>query len=354
MFTCNNYRTLNRIERYLLFLITSYTIYYARVILCTLAVSVREELMYITGIKHSLLIFAMCSSMISGCSVLNTTAPNQTQHEHVAVQNNPIISIDPGYQAGSYSVATYENKTQTTDSKSTDNDDDFDPRIYLTDAAILAENAHDFRSAAVHWYQAYTYDPSDHMIAFRLARALRYEKRLVRAEQVLVDALTLWEDDPLLTLEHAKVMLYDNRIQESLRVLYRLEHRFPEDPAILIAIGSALDFDEQHEEAREYYEAALTHGGPSAILMNNYALSYAMSGDLAKAEELLKKAIISQGDTTASTINLAFILSIRGKTDYAERILQDIMPQEHIKGAIAEYRSMAPNTRNIWEQMINN
>ena len=90
------------------------------------------------------------------------------------------------------------------------------------------------------------------------------------------------------------------------------------------ALGSALDQQGQHAKARGYYKSALQARPGEMSIMNNMAMSYLLSGDLTKSEQLFKEldAMPSSSSEPRIRQNLALSVGLQGRFDEARDIAQ--------------------------------
>ena len=107
----------------------------------------------------------------------------------------------------------------------------------------------------------------------------------------------------------------------------------------------SLDFLSRHAEAQAVYREALAHYPTNFVLLNNYALSQALSGQvgagLAIMEELLRDP--EQGATVRSNMAIAYALA--GRPRDARTMLEGTMSGAEVEQTLKRYAAMAGNFR---------
>ena len=104
----------------------------------------------------------------------------------------------------------------------------------------------------------------------------------------------------------------------------------PDQPdwRILSAQGAVLDQMGRHEDARRYYASALKIVPDEPSVLSNLGLSYALSKDLRKAEEILRQASERKGAEPRVRQNLALVVGLQGRFAEAETIARgDLSPE---------------------------
>lgn len=267
---------------------------------------------------------ALALSALSGC--MATSSGDGTQSIETASIRSDGRTIDP-----SYTMPVEDIELSGADPMSE----------FTRQAANVAIADKKVYGAVVHLSKLYDADPRDKMIAYDYARHLRYIGALSEAERVLNDSRALHGEVPLLQLEMAKLQIARGRPEQALALLRPLREARPEDPSILQAEGVALDRAGRHPEAQEAYSAAMKSGRPSAALLNNAAMSHLLSGDPARAEELLREAQSAPGATSQIQQNLALTLTLQGRADEARMVAGEATPASVAEPALEYYQTIA-------------
>jgi Flp pilus assembly protein TadD len=157
--------------------------------------------------------------------------------------------------------------------------------LRLADAAF---EKGEYAMAAQLYYRAAELQPDETSVHVKLGFALFKAGNPADSEKIFRVALAKQPKnaDALRGLGHS--LLTQGRAAEALP-LYRqaIAASAKPDARIYAGLGAALDMVGKHEEARTAYQAGLKLAPGDFGLRNNYALSYAMSGDTAKAQAIL-------------------------------------------------------------------
>lgn len=157
--------------------------------------------------------------------------------------------------------------------------------LRLADAAYAKG---DFAMAAQLYFRAAELQPENSAVAVKLGFALFKTGGAADAEKIFRAALQTEPKnaDALRGLAHSLVM--QGRAAAAVPV-YRqaIAAAGKPDARIYAGLGAALDMSGKHEEARLAYAAGLKIAPDDFGIKNNLALSYAMSGDTAKARTVL-------------------------------------------------------------------
>jgi Flp pilus assembly protein TadD len=157
--------------------------------------------------------------------------------------------------------------------------------LRLADAAYAKG---DFAMAAQLYFRAAELQPNNSAVAVKLGYALFKTGGAADAEKIFRAALQTEPKnaEALRGLAHSLVM--QGRAAAAVP-LYRqaIAAAGRPDARIYAGLGAALDMSGKHEEARVTYAAGLKIAPDDFGLKNNLALSYAMSGDKAKARHVL-------------------------------------------------------------------
>src|SRR5205807_1759033 len=108
----------------------------------------------------------------------------------------------------------------------------------------------------------------------------------------------------------------------------------------LSAQGAALDQLGRYEEARQYYTSALKIAPEEPSVLSNLGLSYALSKDLPKAEEILRRAYARAGTNPRVRANLALVVGLQGRLAEAEGIVKAGQSGEEAAANVAYLRQL--------------
>jgi Flp pilus assembly protein TadD len=155
--------------------------------------------------------------------------------------------------------------------------------LRLADAAYAKG---DFNMAAQLYFRAAELQPENGTVMVKLGFALFKTGGAQDAEKIFRATLAAEPKnaDAMRGLAHSLVM--QGKAGQALP-LYRQAIAAQPDARIYAGLGAALDMVGKHHEARAAYAAGLKLAPDDFSLKNNLALSYAMSGDTAKARGIL-------------------------------------------------------------------
>src|SRR5581483_8671438 len=175
--------------------------------------------------------------------------------------------------------------------------------LRLADAAF---DKGEYAMAAQLYYRAAELQPDNTAIVVKLGFALFKSGAAADAEKVFRSALEKEPKsaDALRGLAHS--LVGQGRAGEALSFYKQaIAASGKPDARIYAGLGAALDMTGKHEEARAAYQAGHKVAPQDHGLRNNLALSYAMSGDTAKAREIL--ATLGGAETPKAKPNLSAV-----------------------------------------------
>lgn len=163
--------------------------------------------------------------------------------------------------------------------------------------AVLERAAREARASgntaetAVLLEKIYQRNPKDAAVATGFAQALREDEQFTRARQIVLPFTEGKEAYPDAVIELAMIQLSLGQYKEAELTARKATKLDPESGRAYLALGTALDAQNSHEEA----EAAFRKGigkwkGDPAPIMNNLALNLAAQNKLDQAIDMLNKA----------------------------------------------------------------
>lgn len=166
----------------------------------------------------------------------------------------------------------------------------------------------------------YAESPTDLNAALDYARHLKASGRKKQAYDVLQQVAIFHPTDKTLASEYGRLALEFDQVSLAKKLLEAADDPSKPDWKVLSARGTVLAKQEQYGEAIAFYQRALALAPDQPSVMSNLALAYAMTGNAAKAEPLLRRAVAIDGGTPRTRQNLALIVGLQGKYDDAQRI----------------------------------
>jgi Flp pilus assembly protein TadD len=171
------------------------------------------------------------------------------------------------------------------------------------------------------------------------AQMKRSQRDFTGAVHVLSQLMLVAADDPRVVGEYGKVLVQQGRSREALDFLNRAVQLQQGDWSLYSALGVAYDQSGDYNSARGAYERALALKPGEAAVLNNFAMSRALAGDLATAKKLISDASAGSKDERVAR-NLKMINSLTPK-------VAAVVPPPAVKAAapstaIAAPRQMTP------------
>jgi Flp pilus assembly protein TadD len=130
----------------------------------------------------------------------------------------------------------------------------------------------------------------------RDAQLKRVQGDYAGAVRILSQAMLAAPDDPRVVGEYGKVLVQQGRSQEAVDFLARAVQLNSVDWTLYSALGVAYDQLNKPADARVAYERALILKPGEAVVLNNYAMSRMLAGDLAQARRLIAQAAAGSAD----------------------------------------------------------
>jgi Flp pilus assembly protein TadD len=199
---------------------------------------------------------------------------------------------------------------------------------------------------------SYDANPDDKQVAIAYARALRALTRYAQAVAVTEKLAAKYPKDMEVLGAYGKALADAGRFSEAQTILP--EAHTPEQPnwSILSAQGVVADQLGDHEQAQEYYSAALKIVPNQPQVLSNLGLSYALSKQLPLAESTLQLAAAQPGADVRVRQNLALVLALEGRFDAAQSVSQqDLSPVDAAEN-VAAIRDMIAQA-DPWDEIRN-
>ena len=198
----------------------------------------------------------------------------------------------------------------------------------------------DPRRAAELYGERHRANPKDADAALRYGQALRTSGQRAQAVAVFEQATIAHPGNKALQAGYGRALADNGNFQKAFDVLSRAHT--PENPdwRILSVQGTALDQLGRHDEARRYYASALKIMPDEPSVLSNLGLSYVLSKDLPKAEEVLRKAYGSANADARVRQNLGLVVGLQGRFAEAEGIVKSDLPADEAAANVAYLKQM--------------
>jgi Flp pilus assembly protein TadD len=195
-------------------------------------------------------------------------------------------------------------------------------------------------------------DQSNYQVGKTYASALASIGQTDQQIEVLSTVAQLNRTKPDIQGEIGKELL---KLGRSDRALPMLEIAAADPSAswqTLSAVGSAYDQQGRYQLAREKYQAALKQSPDQPSVLNNYAMSFSLEGNLPKAESTLRNAMNKPGSQSFQRIrqNLALVVGLQGRFDEARKIASEDLPPAQVEANLAYLQDMLAQ-QNTWAKI---
>jgi Flp pilus assembly protein TadD len=192
----------------------------------------------------------------------------------------------------------------------------------------------------------YRADPKNPDAALAYGQALRASGQRPQAVAVLEQANIAHPGNKALLAGYGRALADNGNFQQAFDVLTRAHS--PENPdwRILSVQGTALDQMGRHDEARRYYASALKIMPEEPSVLSNLGISYVLSKDLPKAEEVLRRAYGSTKADARVRQNLGLVVGLQGRFAEAEDIVKADLPAEEAAANVAYLKEMLSRKDN--------
>ena len=194
----------------------------------------------------------------------------------------------------------------------------------------------------------YKAHPNDKRTIIYYSAALRAAGQAEQAVSVLEAGQTIYKNDLDIKIAYSKALTAAGRFSQALNVADdAIDPASPDWNALLVK-GAILDQNGKNAEARAIYTQALLIAPGETSLEANLGLSYAMTSELDKAEDHLKKAAGMRGATSQIRQNLALVIGLQGRFDEARDMFARELPPEQVESNMNYIRALLTQ-QNRWD-----
>jgi Flp pilus assembly protein TadD len=194
--------------------------------------------------------------------------------------------------------------------------------------------------------ERYRANPRDAEAALAYGQALRATGQRSQAVAVLEQSTIAHAGNKALLAAYGRALADNGNFQQAFDVLTRAHSPDNPDWRILSVQGTALDQLGRHDEARRYYASALKIMPDEPSVLSNLGLSYVLSRDLPKAEEVLRRAYASTRADARVRQNLGLVVGLQGRFAEAEAIVKADLPAEEAAANAAYLKQMLSRKDN--------
>jgi Flp pilus assembly protein TadD len=188
--------------------------------------------------------------------------------------------------------------------------------------------------------ERYRANPRDSDAALRYGQALRANGQRAQALAVFEAATLANPNNKALLAAYGRSLADNGNFQQAFETLGRAHTPANPDWRILSVQGTTLDQMGRHEEARRYYDTALKIVPDEPSVLSNLGLSYMLSKDLAKSEQVLRRAYTNPSADARVRQNLALVVGLQGRFAEAETIVKADLPPDEAAANVAYLKQM--------------
>src|SRR4051812_7980829 len=189
-------------------------------------------------------------------------------------------------------------------------------------------------------------NPRDADVAIRYAQALRATGQRAQAAAVLETSALHNPENRALLGAYGRALADAGNFKQALDVLERAHSPDQPDWRILSVQGAVMDQMGRHADAQRYYASALRIVPEEPSVLSNLGLSYALSKDLKRAEETLRRASSKGTIDKRVRQNLALVVGLQGRFQEAETIARSDLPETEAAANVAYLRQMLAQKGN--------
>lgn len=207
-------------------------------------------------------------------------------------------------------------------------------------ASTAPQTEADWRKIADAAGERYRANPKDVEAALRYGQALRALGQRQQAVAVLEQATIANPGNTAVLAAYGRALADNGNYQLAFDTLAHAHTPDNPDWSILSVQGTTLDRLGRHDEARRYYASALKIRPDEPSVLSNLGMSYVLSKDLAKAEEVLRRAYAGPSRDARIQQNLALVVGLQGRLSEAEAIARAGLPPEQGEANVASLKDL--------------
>lgn len=194
--------------------------------------------------------------------------------------------------------------------------------------------------------ESYRANPKDADAALAYGQALRATGQRAQAAAVLEQATITHPGNKDLLAAYGRALADNGNFQQAFDTLTHAHSPDNPDWRILSVQGTVLDQLGRHDEARRYYASALNIVPGEPSVLSNLGLSYVLSRNLPKAEEVLRQAFSSGKADARVRQNLGLVVGLQGRFAEAESIVRADLPAAEAAANVAYLKQMLSRKDN--------
>jgi Flp pilus assembly protein TadD len=194
---------------------------------------------------------------------------------------------------------------------------------------------------AAFWASQVDADPKDAEAGIRLAASLRALGRFNESAQAADKVLVLQPQNEDALLEKARTAVAAGQGFYAIEPSRKALQIAPKDWRAATLLAVALDQSQRPDDALAAHKKAMEMAPDNAVVLSNAAMFYAVQGDNAQAEALLRKAVAAPDATLQVRQNLALVLGLQGKLAEAEKIEREDLPPQMAQANLDYFKAVS-------------
>ena len=214
-----------------------------------------------------------------------------------------------------------------------------DPRFYLPEAAKIAEDEGDYVTATGHWKNLVEQFPNDKDAIIGFSKAGRTAGLSKTVLSTLYKLQSDAPQDTLLMAEIAKAHYTSGEYKNALEQIKNAIVLEDMNWSHYSLEGAIYDKMNDYAQAEKSYQKALELSPDNPTVLNNYAVSRMMAGDIDGAERYAFDASQSEGANIATYNTYVKVLGKQGRLEDAEKFLSEKTDKDTAKKMMSNLKS---------------
>lgn len=187
---------------------------------------------------------------------------------------------------------------------------------------------------------------TDSQPLLKKARQLRLAGKKARALKTLDDAKDS-ETSAVLVKERGMLALEVGQLAKAEKLLTRARDEHAPDWRVHSALGATFSARGNQQAAQLEFSKALALAPDHPSVLNNLALSYALDGNHAQAETLLRQAATHDKSKLKTKQNLALLLGLNGDIQEAKRVSALVLPPEKADANVSYFATLKRKSAKV-------
>ena len=219
------------------------------------------------------------------------------------------------------------------------------PQKAVANAAEIAESRGDHGLAIQYFRRIQQLRPDVPDFKLGVARNLRYASNTEDARLYMELLVGQGDNGPRFLTELGKAQIADGQPINAVETLNAAIKRAPALWQARSALGIAYDRLELFDQAQESYRAALESSPENPAILNNLALSLAISGKLGESVSILSGLVRRSAASAQMRQNLAMLRAISGDAAGAAQMSRQDLSEEEVLANLKYYQSLVGGPR---------